>query len=330
MLDSFPGSPGFHIWDRRKLAGFDFAVCAAMINPDAPGRELDLATGWLTWGTYADDYFPVVFGQTRDMAAAKAFNERMPAFMPVGVAATPVPVNPVERGLADLWARTTAGMPASAQRQFRGNVLDMTGSWLWELANHIKNRIPDPVDYIEMRRKTFGSDLTMSLARLGCGQEIPPEIYQTRPMRGLGNSAADFAGLTNDIFSYQKEIQFEGELNNGVLVVQNFLGCGLLQATEIINDLMTSRMRQFERIVATDLPAMFDEFGLDDRARRILNGYAEQLQHWMAGVLEWHRLTRRYRRIAIALPAGVPAPVGGPVGLGTALARIGALRSVGP
>jgi germacradienol/geosmin synthase len=195
------------------------------------------------------------------------------------------------------------------------------------LANHIKNRIPDPVDYIEMRRKTFGSGLTMSLARLGCGQEIPPEIYQTRPMRGLDNSAADFAGLTNDIFSYQKEIQFEGELNNGVLVVQNFLGCGLLQATEIINDLMAARMRQFERIVATDLPAMFDEFGLDDRARRILNGYAEQLQYWMAGVLEWHRLTRRYDESQLRYQPAAAAPVGGPTGLGTALARIGTLRT---
>ena len=42
----------------------------------------------------------------------------------------------------------------------------MTESWLWELANQIQNRIPDPVDYVEMRRKTFGSDLTMSLSRL--------------------------------------------------------------------------------------------------------------------------------------------------------------------
>ena len=305
-LTHFPAAPASASGTSTNSRGFDFANCAAMIHPDASGPELDLSSGWLTWGTYADDYFPIVFGHTRDMAGAKAFNERLPAFMPVNSAASPVPVNPVERGLADLWSRTVSAVPENARRQFRGSVLDMAGSWLWELANQIKNRIPDPVDYIEMRRKTFGSDLTMSLSRLSHGQEIPPGIYRTRPMRGLDNSAADFACLANDIFSYQKEIQFEGELNNGVLVVQNFLGCDLRRAVNVVNDLMTSRMRQFERIVATELPALFDESGLDMRTRAILNGYAEELQNWMAGVLEWHRTTRRYHESELRYPATAP------------------------
>ncbi len=42
-------------------------------------------------------------------------------------------------------------------------------------------------------------------------------------LRGLDNSAADYACLANDVFSYRKEIEFEGELNNGVLVIQRFL-----------------------------------------------------------------------------------------------------------
>ena len=54
---------------------------------------------------------------------------------------------------------------------------------------------------------------------------VPPEIYHTRTMRALENSAADYACLINDVFSYQKEIEFEGELHNCVLVVQNFLDC---------------------------------------------------------------------------------------------------------
>ena len=40
----------------------------------------------------------------------------------------------------------------------RHHVEVMLESWLWELANQIQNRIPDPVDYIEMRRLTFGAD----------------------------------------------------------------------------------------------------------------------------------------------------------------------------
>jgi germacradienol/geosmin synthase len=321
MLASLPGVPCSGIWDRRRLESFDFAVCAAMIDPDASGAGLDLTAGWLTWGTYADDYFPLIFGHTRDMAGAKAFNARLPAFMPVEPAATPPPASPVERGLADLWLRTTETMAPGARRQFRRAILDMTGSWLWELANQIQNRIPDPVDYIEMRRKTFGSDLTMSLARLANGRAVPAEIYRTRPMRGLDNSAADYACLTNDIFSYQKEIQFEGELNNGVLVVQNFLGCDLRQAVDVVNDLMTSRMRQFEHITAADLPVLFDSYGLDPGARELVNGYVAQLRDWMAGVLQWHKLTRRYTQAQLRYPGLLGCPRG-PVGLGTSAARL--------
>nr|WP_257237177.1 terpene synthase family protein [Nostoc sp. 'Peltigera malacea cyanobiont' DB3992] len=103
-----------------------------------------------------------------------------------------------------------------------------------ELANQIQNRIPDPIDYVEMRRKTFGSDLTMSLSRLSQGDEIPAEIFRTRTMQNIENSAADFACLTNDIFSYQKEIEFEGEINNGVLAIQNFLNCDIPHAVVIV------------------------------------------------------------------------------------------------
>ncbi|WP_407889959.1 terpene synthase family protein, partial [Scytonema sp. NUACC26] len=108
----------------------------------------------------------------------------------------------------------------------------------------------------------------MSLSRLSQGDEIPPEIFRTRTMQAIDNSAADFACLTNDIFSYQKEIEFEGEINNGVLAVQNFLNCDMSQAVAIVNDLMTSRALQFELIVATELPILCDDFDLDTSARK--------------------------------------------------------------
>ena len=209
---------GFALWDEAKLDDADYALCAAMAHPDGSSQELDLMTDWFNWANYFDDYFPMRFGHTRDMAGAKAFMDRLSTFMPLDSTVTPVPTNAVERGLGDLWSRTTAPMSADKRPQFRGHVQDMHDSWLWELANHIQNRIPDPVDYIEMRRKTFGSELAMSLSQLAQDQKIPPEIYRTRPMRALVNAAADAAALMNDIVSYRKEIELEGELNNGVLV----------------------------------------------------------------------------------------------------------------
>jgi germacradienol/geosmin synthase len=301
--------PGAGIWDARKLRGFDFALCSAGIDPDATPEELELSAQWLTWGTYADDYFPLVYNTTRDVAGARACHERMTQMMPVEGPATVPPSTPLERGLADLWTRTTAGMPVDNRRQFRAAVESMTESWLWELANHIQHRVPDPVDYIEMRRRTFGSDLTMSLARIGHGRLVPPEIWRTRPIRALENAAMDYGSLTNDVFSYQKEVEFEGELHNGVLVIQHFLGCDPPTAVALTNDLMTARIRQFERTAATELPALYDDFGLDDEARAALDAYVRELRDWMAGVLRWHRRTSRYQEAE--LRRGGPGPGGG-------------------
>ena len=320
MLDALPGVEDSGLWDEEQLAGFDFPLCAAILHPDASSPELDLSSEWLTWGTYGDDFFPSVFGAARDMAGAKAFNARLPLFMPLDLTPTPPPLNPVERGLADLWQRSARPMSANARRQFRAAVEDMTGSWLWELANHIQNRIPDPVDYFEMRRKTFGADLTISLRQLTPGREIAPHIYRTRPMLRLASAASDCGCLINDLFSYRKEIEVEGELNNAVLVLQNFLDIDAQPAHQVAADLLASRVHQFEHIVATELPPLYDELALDAATKRILEGYVQGLENWMAGILRWHQESRRYVTEDLRPPVAARLP-GGLLGLGTAAAR---------
>ncbi|MCC3413714.1 MULTISPECIES: family 2 encapsulin nanocompartment cargo protein terpene cyclase [unclassified Microcoleus] len=327
MLDSLPGIPDAFIWNDHKFDVADVALCGAWIHPKGSEHELNLTACWLVWGTYADDYFPALYGNNRDMAGAKVFNARLSAFMPLDDSTPPaVPTNPVERGLADIWSRTAGPMSANARTEFRRAIQDMTDSWVWELANQTQNRIPDPIDYIEMRRKTFGSDLTMSLSRLAQGGEIPMEIYYSRPMRSLENSAADFACFTNDIFSYQKEIEFEGEIHNIVLVVQNFLNCDIIQAVEIVNNLMTARAQQFQHIVATELPALFEDFNLDESTREKLLAYVEKLEQWMCGVLKWHTKVDRYKEFELRNSASpIVRLLNGPTGFGTSAAHIKSL-----
>ncbi|MFC4946177.1 terpene synthase family protein [Pseudonocardia sp. GCM10023141] len=321
FFDSVPGVEAGGVWDERRFVGFDFAHCAAMIHADASVPELQVSSDWLAWGTYADDYFPLIFGTRRDLVAAKLANDRLSLFMPLDVgAAVPDPLNPMERGLEDLWRRTAGPLPASARAQFRVAVEDMTSSWLWELANDAQHRIPDPVDYIEMRRRTFGADLTASLTRLPHANSVAPEIYQTRVMRELETAAQDYAAFTNDLFSYQKEVQYDGEIHNMVLVVEHFLGVDRIVARDVVADLMRARMEQFEHIVATGLPALFEEAQLDEEARAILTRHADDLKEWMSGILEWHRKCIRYTPAELErmrTPAGLL-----PTGFGTSAVRL--------
>ncbi|MFG2489852.1 family 2 encapsulin nanocompartment cargo protein terpene cyclase [Streptomyces caniferus] len=325
-----PGVPLSDVWDEPAMVRYDLALCAAGLHPDATPEQLDLEAAWLAWGTYADDYYPQVFGRTRDIAAAKACTARLSAFMPLdAAAAVPEPVNAMERGLADLWPRTAGPMTPEARRSFREAVDTMTASWLWEIDNQVLNRIPDPVDYIEMRRATFGSDLTMSLSRIGHDRQIPPEVYRTGTLRSLQNAAADYACLLNDVFSYQKEIEYEGEVHNGILVVQNFFDCDYPTALHIVHDLMTSRMHEFQHVAVHELPVVCDDFDLSPRAREALDGYVHELENWLAGILTWHRDCLRYTEPELRHPTGSPGRLGAPTGLGTAAARLFRSSAVG-
>jgi germacradienol/geosmin synthase len=283
------------LWDERTYRGFDLAYCAAMVHPEGTPEEIQLGSDWLSWATYADDYFPAVFGRVGDVIGARAFARRMGLFMPLE-GTDPEPANATERGLADLWHRTTSGMPRAGRERVRAAALDMIDSWLWELGNQVLHRIPDPVDYVEMRRKTYGADLTMLLARIGDpGTEgVPEEVYRGRVMREIQTAAQDYGGFVNDIYSFQKEIQFDGELHNLVLVVARFLDIDRWQAADVVARLMTERMRQFEHLSAAGLPALFAEHSLDAPARAAITRQVSQMRDWMAAVLEWHRRTSRY------------------------------------
>ncbi|MFG2824356.1 germacradienol/geosmin synthase [Kitasatospora sp. NPDC048365] len=327
LLEPQPGVPASDLWDEPKLTGFDFALCAAGIDPDATAEELDLSSAWLSWGTYADDYYPAVFGRGRDLVGARLANERLRALMPVDGPAATAPLNALERGLADLWERTAGPLGPAGRRTFRRAVEVMLDSWLWELANQAQNRIPDPVDYIEMRRATFGADLTMGLARLGHGDALPDAVLASGTVEALEHAAADHGGLVNDVFSYRKEVEFEGEFHNLVRVVENFFGCEQPQALHIVTDLIDSRMRQFEHLISGELPLLKDDFMLGAEARQALDDYLGELQDWMAAVLTWHRQTLRYPDAELEghrTSAGAPPrpAVGAPSGLGTSAARL--------
>jgi germacradienol/geosmin synthase len=308
------------VWDEQALHDYDVALCAAGLHPSASPEELDLGAQWLVWGTYGDDYYPRVLG--RDYAASRTCNERLKALMPVELSVPSVlPANALERGLADLWSRTAGPMTVAARRQFRRAIEVMLDSWVWDLDNNRMNRIPDPIDYIEMRRRTFGADMTMSLSRITHMGALPPEVYESRPVRSLENSIVDCVALLNDMFSYRKEIEFQGEVNNAVLVVRNFLGCTQDRAFEIVNNLLTARMKQFEHVVEHELPVLIKT--VDAKARRALTNYVRELRDWAAGITHWHYECHRYSDADLqAELTSAPARVGALTGLGTSAARV--------
>ncbi|MBC3841541.1 hypothetical protein GXW82_18460 [Streptacidiphilus sp. 4-A2] len=147
------------------------------------------------------------------------------------------------------------------------------------------------------------------------GAEIPARVAR-RPLRVLKDTFSDGVHLRNDLFSYQREVEQEGENANGVLVLERFLGCTTQEAAEAVNDLLTSRLQQFEHTVLTELGPLFAEHQLDPAGCAAVLAYAKGLQDWQAGGHEWHLRSSRYMNDGGAAAASSPMAGCGAAGPG--------------
>src|SRR5262249_20861584 len=103
---------------------------------------------------------------------------------------------------------------------------------------------------------------------------------------------------------------------------QRFLDCGVDRAVGVVNDLMTARVRQFQHVAASELPALAEQHGLDAGTRAALDVHVRALEDWMAGVLRWHQTTTRYQERELRRTPSAP-DLFALTGLGTSAARVG-------
>lgn len=91
----------------------------------------------------------------------------------------------------------------------------------------------------------------------------------------LRDAFSDAVHIRNDLFSYEREVADEGELSNAVLVLETFLGCSTQEAAEASNDLLTSRLQQFEQTALGELPQLFADHAMDPAEIAAVLAYAK-------------------------------------------------------
>src|ERR1051326_6384579 len=289
MLEPGHGRHVIGAWSEHEFTSMDYAVLTAFTHPDAAPAELNLLTDWYVWASFFDRHVVEKYHRSSDVDGAKNYLTRLSAFIPIDLAdGFPAPTNSVERGLADLWARTAPRRSADWRARFARSTQRLLEGSLWERANISQNRVPNPIGYVQMRRKVGGAPWSADLVEHATGTEIPPEIAHTRSMRVLRHAFADGVHLRRDIFAYQRDTNDRSALNNCVYAVEVFFGCTSQEAADLVNNLLTSRLYQFENSVLSQLPAVLDQYNLAATAREQVLGYVKGLQDWQAGSHEWH------------------------------------------
>ena len=177
--------------ERPATRGFDFALCSAGIDPDGDPEELAPPRDWLAWGTYGDDYFPAVFGRGRNLAAAIERARRLSAFMPLDLGAIRRPPTRSRRA----WPTCGAAPPRPWTRRPAPSSGPPSRRWsragCGSCTRRPRTASPTRSTTSRCAAATFGSDMTMSLARLTAGRQVPDAVFASRPVRELENSAVD-------------------------------------------------------------------------------------------------------------------------------------------
>lgn len=286
------------IWTPESFDSADFGFFTAVAYPEAANDRVELLTDWLIWGWFLDDAVEPV-KQSRNPVALKAFITRIKELMPLDGNTPPEPVGPIEEALAELWTRSLATMPDGVLALMRQAIDVVVEGTLWELHNDMQSRVPDPVDYVEMRRATTSNTALMTTLAIwaATGEAMPAELRDLRETKSLVEMSADILGLHNDIISFEKDVVGEGTINNALLAVQNFFGGELQDAANVVNDLIAARIHEFQ-LVAAEAPAE-------------LASYLRTLEFLLGGCFTWADKTGRYRvekapeRITFRTPSGL-------------------------
>lgn len=325
---------GAFTWDERHFDAHEFALLCGYTHPDLPSSELDLMSDWYVWLFFFDDYFLEAFKRCNDVAGGKRFLARLWEFLPVeGIGESrPVPSNPVERGMAELWTRTCMGSVGSS-RAWRARFVQHTKDTLetvqWEHYNIRHARVANPLEYVAMRRMVGGCVWAACLLERANGLSLPDSLLAARPVRIIHEAFADSEHLHNDLMSYSREVGQESENANGVLVFERFLDLSPQQAANVSSDVLSARLHQFEHTVLVELPLYFEEHGVPPQQRVDVLRYANGVMAWIAGAYEWHFHSSRYDLRRADTPPGMygrPDYIG-PTGIGTAASRV--LETIG-
>lgn len=281
-------------WSEEEFASMDTGLLGAYAHPDASASELELLTQWYTWlffaaGRFRRDLRDGPHG--RHCAAERA--ERLVRLLD-GRAPAHGPSCASEAGLADLWPRTAATAPGHLLDGFAAatRALIVSESGLQGMPGV---SAPHPLRLFSRRRESGAAVWAMQLVAVTCPEAPPGRVLGTRRFASLRACFSDAAHLVNDLYSYPRETQEEGEPDNAVSALEHVLGVPPQEAAERVNVLRTARMRRFEEMSASEAPAWLADHGLTPGECAAIADYLKGLQDWQAGAVEWHQRSGRYR-----------------------------------
>ena len=270
----------------RRFDASQFGLLTAFVYPGGEWERLQVCNDWHVWLFLFDDQ---VDEQREVCEQPERLREYVDACLrvlrggPLRARATPL-----ERFTQSLRLRMEALASERWLERFIRDVEDYLFRGTLLAARHwAAGTVPTLEAYIEQRAMDSGMYTAQDLMEFTVrGQELSEELFELPLLQRMRHLCTRVVGLTNDLFSFEKEVLWHHNPNNfvHVLRVTHRLGLedAILGAIELVN-------------------ADLDAFGACERALRDSGvtdprvlGYVEGMKAWIRGNVHWSMVTGRY------------------------------------
>ncbi|KAG2156378.1 isoprenoid synthase domain-containing protein [Suillus clintonianus] len=149
--------------------------------------------------------------------------------------------------------------------------------------------------YMIMRRESIGVRPSLVVMRSIRKLYLPEHVLKHHVVAEMENTALDMVYITNDIYSFKKELNEDGALNNIINIIQKDPKTQHLDLQARIihaGELFQGALDRF-KACRDSLPS----FGNDETDKQVA-AYADGLVDWVVGNVEWSVVTPRYRVFA--------------------------------
>ncbi|KAH7906660.1 isoprenoid synthase domain-containing protein [Hygrophoropsis aurantiaca] len=144
--------------------------------------------------------------------------------------------------------------------------------------------------YMAARKDSIGLKSGLALSRSAVGLNIDSKLLDEPSVKGMEDATVDLTIITNDIYSYKKELADDNDAHHNLLTVlmQQDPRLDLQGVIDCAGQLFESALARFKECRAS-IPS------IDEETDKMLATYAQWMVDIFVGGVEWSLVTPRYR-----------------------------------
>ncbi|MGV9313236.1 terpene synthase family protein [Streptomyces sp. NPDC003691] len=277
---------------RDRLARSHLGALIARSYPAMGLHRADAVAGWFTWAFVIDDCHD---RQPEGQIDYDSSAFRMLRLLTPDATLPSTAASRLDAILARVWHDLARDRSAAWRMRFTLHMTHFLAAFKYESLNRRHHHTPGLLGYTQLRRASGGITPSLDLLEVASDREIPPLLHETDQFQTMFKCASDVVVWVNDIVSLRKEL-VAGETTNGVLVLARERGRGLQDAIDAVYGRVGGWVTEF-RQAREELRTLSGQWlGLTRGERHAVESYADGMEAWMRGNLDWSFSSDRYRR----------------------------------